>query len=346
MSSQYSKIIDSIVDNQRKIETLINKISESDATNEYDLIKYAHFAQVLIILSDNVDSISQELARLQNTLAFIRVSTMHHSLLSSLEIRNLVDRLTTLYGNSKLVDLDIREYYDVIQLGSYYLGNEIVIVFKFPIFTPHTYDLYQLSIVPNKNHEILIPSSRFLAIHEKDFKYIEAECPKTSNWFLCEEKRSSQNRPSQDCLHQPITTQRRKSICSPVTVTLEQPAYEELDDRHYTINFPVSTKVHLSCGRDLYKEYHGSYLAIIPQTCYLETSEFIISNAKDRLKGHVLTITDLPKEPDYNISKATIKLNSINWTIFTPPIRRSPSFQQSILNKIMPRYITLQSHYM
>ncbi|XP_028174760.1 uncharacterized protein LOC114363277 [Ostrinia furnacalis] len=42
----------------------------------------------------------------------------------------------------------------------------------------------------------------------------------------------------------------------------------------------------------------------------METSLLTISNLKDRLKGHVLTITNIPKEPEYDIS--TVKLNSMN----------------------------------
>jgi hypothetical protein len=124
MADQYTKIIDNIVDNQNKMETLINKITESDASRDNDLLKYAHFAQILLIQSDNIDSISQELNKLQNILAFIKVSTMHHSSLSSPEMQKLVNRLSSLYGNSKLIDLDIREYYDIVKLGSYYMGYQ------------------------------------------------------------------------------------------------------------------------------------------------------------------------------------------------------------------------------
>lgn len=293
--------------------TLLNKINESYADRDNDLIKYAHLAQTLIILSDNVDSVSLELNRLQNVLAFIKASTMHHSVLSTKEIRAILNKLINLYGKDKVIDIDIREYYNIIKLGSYYVGNTVVIVYQFPIFIPLTYDLYKLSIIPNKYHEVLIPPSPFLAISQKDSKNIEAECPKTSKWFICEEKRSLQSRPSQDCIHELITTQRKSSSCTPIAISLEQPAYEELDDRYYTISFPATTKIHLSCGQDLYKEVQGSYLLSIPQNCYMETPQLTIANMKDRLKGHVLKIMDLPIEnPDNQSPAPTLKLNSVN----------------------------------
>ncbi|CAK1601383.1 unnamed protein product [Parnassius mnemosyne] len=313
LSNQYSRIIDSIVDNQNKLEILIGKINQSEATRDYDLIKYAHFGQVLMILSDNVDSISQELIKLQNNLAFIRANTMHHSIVNLKSIRIMINRATELYGNKKVGDLDIREYYDIIRLGSYYVGNEIVIVFKFPILLPHIYDMYKLSIVPNKRHEILTPPFPFLAIYQKDFQYIEAECPKTSKWYICKEKRSLRSQTSPDCIHHLITKQQTNAVCNPYTVTLDKPAYEELDDKHYTITFPTPTKVHLSCGQDLYKILQGSYLVIVPLKCYIETPLFSISNTKDRLKGQALKIMDIPEEHTSIPSSASAyKLNSIN----------------------------------
>ncbi|KOB71583.1 Uncharacterized protein OBRU01_13754, partial [Operophtera brumata] len=176
-TSQYSNILDSIVDNQNKIEILVNKIKEAEASRDYDLVKYAHLAQVLIVLTDNEDSISQELLKLQNIIAFIRASATHHS---------------------------------------------------------------------------------------------------------------------------------RNKMCNPITVALEKPAYEELDEKHYSISFPVSTKVHLSCGQDLYKTLQGSYLAVIPQNCFLETPEFTIQALN-------LKIIGLPSDDFVTSSLApAFKLNSIN----------------------------------
>lgn len=314
LTTEYSKVIDNIVENQGKMSILLDKISKSEATRDNDLVKYAHLAQVLMILSDNVDSISQELLKLQNNLAFIRTSTMHHSVLNLHAIRKVINRLNILYSRERVLDLDPREYFDIIRLGSYYAGNEIVIVFKFPIVISPIYDMYKLAIVPNRKSEILTPPSPFLALYEKEFKYIEAECPKTSKWYLCEEKQNIQSRTTEDCIQQLITTQQHNPVCQPIQVSLEKPAFEELDEKHYTISFPVPTKVHLSCEQQQYETLQGSYLAIIPQQCKLETPHFTIANINDRLKGRALKIMDLPNNPSTTLPNGipSLKLNSVN----------------------------------
>lgn len=95
-------------------------------------MKYAHLAQILMILTDNVDSISQELLKLQDVLAF----TTHHSVLNLYTFRDIIHKLKVLYSSERVADLDIREYFDIIKLGSYYIGNSIVIVYNFPILLP------------------------------------------------------------------------------------------------------------------------------------------------------------------------------------------------------------------
>lgn len=167
-------------------------------------------------------------------------------------------------------------------------------------------------LFPNNNHEILTPSSPFLAIHLKDFKYIEAECPKTSKGYLCENT-DLHSKTSEDCIHQLITTQRRSPVCNPVTVKMDYPAFQKLDDRHYTVAFPQPTKVHLSCGQDLHRTLHGSYLIMIPHQCYVETPEFKLLNIQDRIRGQAVKIMDLPIEEKLRTSlQPSFMLNSIS----------------------------------
>ncbi|XP_061379911.1 uncharacterized protein LOC133319454 [Danaus plexippus] len=311
-SSQYSKIISNIIENQSHLQTLINEISESIITSDNDLIKYAHLAQILLIITDNVDSVTQELYKLQNVLGFIKLSTVHHAVLNLETMNSMISNVSNLYGRQKVLDLDIRDYFDIIKIGSCYVGNKIVIVYKIPIVLPYTYDMYKLSIIPNLNQEILIPPFPYLTLYEKDFMYIEAECPKSSKWYLCEDNRHLQSQESNDCIQHLILTQQRGSSCNPITVSLKKAAFEKLDDLHYSISFPAPTKTHLSCGQDSYRTLHGSYLVTIPQACYIETPQFTLTNVNNRLKGQAVRIMDLPS---YNVTPASaskIKLNSID----------------------------------
>lgn len=292
--SRSSQIIDSIISNQDKMNKALNLILESNANRDTDLIKYAHLAQHLLILGDNVEDLYEELRSLENTLTFIRALSTPYSLFNSDEIKYMLGKLRILYANDEILDVEIRHFYEIIKLGYFYSNKQIVVVIKVPIVVSSTYDLYKLSLVPNRNHETLIPPSPFVALSSSDSRYIETECPKVNSIYLCESTANLQIQSKPDCIQHLIVHQELQPSCKLTPVALTTEALETLDDKHYTLSFPVPTKVKMSCGQEQYRTLRGSYLAIIPLNCNLRTPAFTISNTDDHIKGHVVKIIEMP----------------------------------------------------
>lgn len=313
-ATQNTNIINKLVENQNKIRDLVNDIIHSDAEREMELVKYAHLAQFIIILTDNIDIISNELVSLENLLGFIRANSNHHSMLKLDTFKEMTKRLHQIYNSDQILSVSFREYLDVIKLGYYYTNRNVVLVFKIPIIIPKTYTFYKLSPAPNKNDHVLIPSYPYIAIHDEDFMYIETECPKSSLWYLCEDKLNHRYTNQFDCIHHLISTQQLSQSCVPTRVILKTGALEQLDERNYIISLPNTTKVRTSCSENQYNRMQGSYLATIPKGCTLQTPEFTITNIDDRIKGQVLKIMNLP---DISLrgkgaEMKTIRLDSIN----------------------------------
>ncbi|XP_072933555.1 uncharacterized protein [Epargyreus clarus] len=309
----HNKALTQLVDNQRKINETLYLILNSDAYRESSLIKYARFAQLLEIISENTEDLMQELLRIENTLAFIHLSTTHHSMIDIKVLQYMLNKVRVLYGSNYIPDLELREFYDIIKPGSFYINKQIVIVFKFPIISKDSYELFKLAIAPNKDNQGLIPPSPFIATYEKTFVYIETECPKLNSWYLCDELVNLQIRSKNDCIQEVITSQRLQESCQFAIVILQREAMEKLDDRHYVLSFPHQARVQLSCGRVDYISLHGSYLATIPVSCQLKTEEFTIVNDNDEIEGQPLKLTGITKSIGIQSSPAThIQLNSIN----------------------------------
>lgn len=308
--SRHSDLLDSVVENQKRIIEAIDRIVNKKDT---DVGKYSRLVQYLLMLSDSIESLYEEINQLEINLAFIRASSTPHSIISLDSLKKMLDRLRTLYAKEEILDIELREYYDRIKLGYFYVDNKIVVVFKIPLVLPITYDFYKLSIIPNKNHAALIPVHPYVAIHSTDSLYIETECPKTNSWYLCENKHNHISPHHPDCVNQLITKQELHPTCYLTPVILNREALEQLDDRHYTISFPVPTKVKISCGQEQYKILNGSFLAVIPYNCYLSAPGFTITNSHDHVKGRALKINELPllkNNPNDEITP--VKLNSIN----------------------------------
>ena len=257
--SHHSSAIDKLAKNQVQIEEVLNLLLDKSAYSDSTLIKFAKFAQLLIIITENTDDMLSELCRVENILAFIRVSSTHHSSLNIKVLSYMLDRIRHIYGNRHVLDIELREYYDLILPGYYYSNKSIVIIFKIPIFDIETYDFYRLAMIPNRRRQVLVPPFPYIATNKNGFVYIEAECPKYDDWFLCKEKLEQHVRHQSDCIHNIIHNQSLDKSCRLINVTTQHEAMEELDDSHYTISFPKPTKIHTVCGRQDYKVLQGSY---------------------------------------------------------------------------------------
>lgn len=344
-----TNLIANITKNQEKISDVLNRLINN--SKDLDLIHYAHLSQYLTILSDNIDSLFEELRKLEYTLAFIRASSTPHTVISLVEIRNMLDKLKNLYSKDEILEIELRDYYDIIKLGYFYINDQIVIVLKVPIAFPSNYNLYKLSIVPNKHNKILLPPSPYIAISGLDSMYMEAECPKVDSLYLCEKRPKYQTQDNTECIQHLISKQEVLPSCKMTTVALKKEAVEQLDEKHYTISFPYPTKVKISCRQEIYKTLEGSYLAIIPYNCQIRTPEFTIANSNNHIKGFALEIIQLPTFEDLeSSSEAPILLNSadleslhsINTKIIQQtPIKINEASSTSLYHTTIPIYLIL-----
>ncbi|CAK1588941.1 unnamed protein product [Parnassius mnemosyne] len=265
---------------------------------------------------------------------------------------SMLSKLRSIYSSDQILNLELRDYYDVIKPGSYYTEKQIVFIFKFPITSRDNFDLYKLSIVPNKNSQALIPTYPFMATNELSFAYIETECPKFNHWYLCEERTTYQIRTQPDCIQELITKQVIQEACNLTTIILSKEAMEKLDDQHYILSFPHYTKVQLSCGRKEFTMLQGSYLITIPASCLLKTAEFTIVNDNNEIKGQPLKLTGLPfRSPEQATASTRIHLNSIYLqglhSIQDKILMQSPvqlrAISDTLYHTTIPFYIILSS---
>lgn len=311
--NKHTDVLEQLVKNQNKINHTIELILESNSYKENSLIKYAKFAQILEIVGENVEDMMQGLLRIENSLAFVHASSMHHSMIDITILSSMINKLKVLYGRDRILDLELREYYDIIEPGSYYTDKQIVLVFQFPIVARDNFDLYKLAVVPNRYAQALIPPLPFIATNEMSFLYMEAECPKLNNWYLCEKSINHQLRTKPDCVQELITNEVLQETCQFTTVTLMREAMEKLDDQHYILSFPNKTKVQLICNQKDYTTLQGSYLTTIPIGCRLKTEEFTVANDYDEINGQPLKLAKIDYDAKKQAAVSThVNLNSID----------------------------------
>ena len=99
-----------------KIKTAILILQKKAISND-SLPKYTNFAQLLEVLSENIENVSLELLRIENSLAFIRASSTHHSMIDIEVLESMVLKLKSIFSEEQVLDLELREYYNIIKPG-------------------------------------------------------------------------------------------------------------------------------------------------------------------------------------------------------------------------------------
>lgn len=79
--SKHTNVLAQMLENQYKINVTLETILQSNALKENSLIKYAQFAQLLEVIGENMEDLTQELLRIENSLAFTRASSMQYSMI-------------------------------------------------------------------------------------------------------------------------------------------------------------------------------------------------------------------------------------------------------------------------
>lgn len=350
MTFQQTQVLSNLSSNQQKLVKAFSFLSNKTSTNSEEITIYSQLFQLFSILSENAQDLSYEISRLENILAFSRTHSMHHSILSINDLITMISKLKAMYSPDEILNLDLRYYYDIISLGSYYIDQRIVIVLKFPIMSPHTYNLYRICPVPNKNSKIILPPFPYIATNSKEFVYMEAECPKIDTWYICAQRASRQTRNQRDCIHHLIHKQEADASCNSIPVSLSKEALLELDSQHYIISFPKQTIVQMNCGQEEQHALQGSFLATVPRNCNIKTPEFTIVNIDDKLRGHAVEIITIPQEsssssanqsPYYNLT--TIDLNKLHniqhQVMMEVPIKTDTIDFSSIYHTTIPIYI-------
>ena len=157
-----------------------------------------------------------------------------------------------------------------------------------------------------------------MASNPQEYVYIEAECPKITDFYLCEQKIGHQIRTQTDCIHKLIHSQEIDGTCNTTSVLLAKEALMELDSQNYIISFPRPTKVQMICNQEQHQMLNGSFLANIPHNCRIKAPEFTLVNIEDKVQGLPIELINIPwpssteKHMKINFNLTTVELANLH----------------------------------
>lgn len=300
----FNVTLSTLVSNEYKIHAKLNDVMSTVNMSNYRLSDFVKINGLFNLIKINLQNILNYVTSLENALSFSKLSITHHSVISSENIRSMLDVLLKLYDKSELmIDeyTEIRDFYDIIVCGSYYVDNKIVFILKFPILHSNIYTYYHLFPTPTVNNTILIPPKPYLAMNDDDHRYMDKECKRFHKVYYCQEGELTTNTNPNDCIYQLMLKQEIISSCSFVQFKAESEILQKLDDYHYILSCTKITKVQLHCDRDAYQSLQGTYLIEVPEGCNFSTHLHHIRNNRNKLRGTAIKLLS------FHVSNITIK---------------------------------------
>lgn len=204
----------------------------------------------------------------------------------------MTQTLRTLYSPDQLLtndQTDLRDYYDLIELGSYYTDNIILFIIKIPIMYEQEYSFYHLFPTPTINYTIIIPSKPYLAMNGKMYQYMSNNYKKFKDTCYCNKLNLMENPQHTDCIYSLILHQELLSTCQHTVTKLTAKIIEKMDDWHYITSFPKRTKITTHCDKKDHNFIQGTFLQEIPEGCTFASESNKITNRQNILKIKLLS---------------------------------------------------------
>lgn len=289
----YNLTLSTLVTNEIKIKYKLDEIISSVNMTNYHLTDYIKVNSLYILIKVNLDKILLHLTLLENSIAFSKVGIIHHSVINTKDIQYISNILLSLYEKQELLInevTDLRDYYDLVKCGSYYVDNTVVFVLKFPIMYKNTFTYYHLFPTPTYNNSLLIPPKPYLAMNEDSHQYMETECPKYHDKYHCDDAALTVSSRDDDCTYLLLLKQEISSSCQYLQFKSNLEILLKIDDVHYLLSNPNSTKIKLLCKEESYQVIKDTYLLEVPEGCSFSTNQHTVKNYQNVLRGHPIKL--------------------------------------------------------
>lgn len=292
--SSVNSMLSTIATNQYRIHTQINEVIREINMTNYGLSDFIKMTSLYNLLQVNCFKILDSLTLLENSISFSKLHVTHHSVLTVDNIRYISETLTTLYQPDEILvntHTNLRDYYELLKSGSYYVDNMVVFILKFPIMYKNTYSYYHLYPTPTHNNTIIVPPNPYLAMDAERYQYMDQQCPKFKDNYYCQESAFLfSNSNHEDCLHHLILKQDISTNCLYTSFTTTSEIWQKIDDAHYILVCPNHTKIQLSCEGEHFDSIQGTYLLYIPEGCSATTEMNAMKNYMNKIQGRPMKL--------------------------------------------------------
>lgn len=311
----YNETLNLIQHNQDVILQRINDVQQEISKQNFEFSQYQKVRDVLDQISDNLNSLILFLTDLENAITFSKLGTLHRSILNIDEMKIIINKLQNLYHSEQLMyinDIDLYNYYNLIEVKSYYSGYRLVFVLSIPIVHPHYFNYYHLYPIPTPNLTTIIPKKPYLANYKDLYQYQDYPCQHLNPNYYCSEIQINHLTEQEDCITS-ILNMGNQVNCQLTHISLKSNIVEKIDSMHYLLISPHENKIQINCYKIDFINLKGTYLITLPLGCSFEFINTKFTNEKGTTESQPLLLPEIKIHASkQNITYEKLELKNIS----------------------------------
>lgn len=263
----YNKTISILSSNQKTLEHSLNTFQAVVQTSINNLNSYITFQGILSQINLDCQNIITFMDNLEDAIMFAKLNTLHNSIISSLELKQIIDYLKTIYSENQIPKFEnILSYYQIFGTQVTFSKTKLIFAIHVPIIKPETFTFYHLYPVI-QNNKVIIPKYPYLAQTFKEVQFEENTCPSLEETYYCPE----QFHPPDSCTLQLIKSTSTTG-CQILEINVEESILEQVTPKEVLILPTRKEKIFAQCKTDQYLEIEVPTLIKIPIHCSIEAN--------------------------------------------------------------------------
>lgn len=301
----YNKTITTLNSNQKKLEHSVKILQESVYSTINNNNHYISFQGVLYQVNLDCQNLITFIDNLEDAIMFAKLNILHNSILSSLELKQMINYVTNIYSESQIPKFkNVLSYYQFLGTQVTFSDTKLIFAIHIPIIRSETFTFYHLYPII-QNNKIFIPKYPYLAQKNKEIQFEESTCPSIEETHYCKES----FHPIDECTIQIMESSSTTTGCQIIETRINQSVFEQITQEEVLVLPSQKERVLAQCKTNQYLEIEHPSLIKIPKSCHIETRNKKFVNDVNILPGKPLilpplSITDIKainsyKTPNY-----------------------------------------------
>ncbi|KAG6459252.1 hypothetical protein O3G_MSEX011294 [Manduca sexta] len=299
---EFSNQLHKLDENQKLlVETLTNLTRDSSSVKNH-----LHFLDIYVQIDFSLQIVLDRLMLLEDAMTFARLGTMHPSIIGTQNLMNELNKLHRTYAFRPVAEISASNIHIIekaITVKAYSTAHSINFILEIPSVSPKIYDLIHLYSIPDKNNLTVVPKSKYLALGNDEYTYLESICnPLTDGTQLCKTLETKRTDNTEDCIVSLV--QHKIANCTHAKMNLADSKIQKIRDSTWLIVLKEEQVIRTECNsKTEYNRAAGVVLISSTEDCKI----YIMNTTLVSHTNTIVTNEVIPLPKQQIVPKETIR---------------------------------------